>query len=361
MEDQTPGFLRRGTVQPITQQRYQQAARRFEDEAGRGLKAMTGAELDAAMAKYMETLYLRGETVMVARYALFGTMHVLDMVSRSPTTMPLSKKALKGYSRKAPEESRDPPCEEMVWLAADYQLRSLPGAMGGQAALLTLTAFDGYLRPTEALKLQTEDFFIAKRGRETHVSVVIAPATRGEPAKNRQFDDGYSLGGHGRQYLQELILKVVATRSSGERIFDTLSLAALEKNYREFCKAEGVKMSPHSLRHAGPSHDHYFNGMTLQDIQLRGRWQALDSCRRYAKPSRMLRQLAALSASQRLRAAAAAVEIPTQILRRLGLPIIGVADRRLGSSMRALKRSRSVRTAAPAPRRLPTSRKHKQS
>ncbi len=298
---------------------------------------------------------------MVARYALFGAMHVLDLVSRNPSIMPLAKKSLKGYSRSAPEESRDPPCEEMVWLAADYQLRSFPGVMGGRAALLTLTAFDGYLRPTESLKLQTEDFFIAKRKKETHVSVVIAPFTRGEPAKNRQFDDGYSLGAHGRRLLQELTLKLVARRSTGERIFETLSLPALEKNYREFCKAEAVKMSPHLLRHAGPSHDHYFDGMTLQDIQLRGRWQALDSCRRYAKPNRILRQLAALSATQRLRAAAAAVEIPSQILLRLGLPKIGVLDRRLGSSVCGPKRFCSVRTAAPAPRRVPTSRKKKHS
>ena len=346
MEDQRPGFLRRSTVLPITQQRSQQAARAFEVEQGRELKTMTAAELDTAMAVYLETLYLRGETVVVARYALFGTMHVLDMVSRNPSVMPLAKKSLKGYSRKAPEESRDPPCEEMVWLAAEFMLRSLPGTMGGQAALLTLTAFDGYLRPTEALKLQTEDFFIAEQKKETHVSVVIAPSTRGEPAKNRQFDDGYSLGAHGRDVLVELIVKVVAGRQGGERVFDTLSLPALEKSFREFSKTEAVKMTPHSLRHAGPSHDHYFSKVTLQDIQLRGRWQSLDSCRRYAKPSRMLRQLAALSPAQRLRAAAAVVEIPSQILLRLGLPIIGVLDRRLGGTQSASRR----RSSTPVPR-----------
>ncbi|MBJ7445243.1 MAG: hypothetical protein JHD32_13255, partial [Sphingobium sp.] len=61
---------------------------------------------------------------------------------------------------------------------------------------MTLVAFDGYLRPTEALDMRTEDFYVGQGQKKKHVSAVIAPSARGEPAKNKQFDDGHALGAH---------------------------------------------------------------------------------------------------------------------------------------------------------------------
>jgi len=166
--------------------------------------------------------------------------------------------------------------------------------------------------------------------------VVIALANRGEPAKNHEFDDGYTLEAHDRDFLKDLMRRHLHHKPLKDRIFDHLTLPALEKDFRQFSKSELIKMTPHGLRHAGPSHDHYYHNVAIQDLQVRGRWLALQSCRRYAKPSQMLRQLAALTASQRRRAAKAADEIPKLIEERLGLPSIGVLDNGKGRKRRAL-------------------------
>ncbi len=57
-------------------------------------------------------------------------------------------------------------------------------------------------------------------------------------------------------------------------LFDSLTLAGLEKRFREFSQLERVKMSPPSLRHTGPSHDYYHNKATIQDLQS----GTLDGC-----------------------------------------------------------------------------------
>ncbi len=79
-----------------------------------------------------------------------GVGFALDLVSRDAQTFPLAKKSLKGFTRKAPEPSRDPPPYKLVWL-----LGTLKGRRGMQAAAaLTLLAADAYLRPSEALALR---------------------------------------------------------------------------------------------------------------------------------------------------------------------------------------------------------------
>ncbi len=47
----------------------------------------------------------------MARCALYGVGFVLDLVTRDVQTVPLAKKSLKGFSRKAPKPSCDPPYE----------------------------------------------------------------------------------------------------------------------------------------------------------------------------------------------------------------------------------------------------------
>ena len=75
-------------------------------------------------------------------------------------------------------------------------------------------------------------------------------------------------------------------------------------------------MTPHGLRHTGPSYDFATHKSPLHDLQLRGRWLAIESCRRYAKPARLLQGVAVLSKKQRDRAAKAAEELVPELLRR---------------------------------------------
>lgn len=49
-----------------------------------------------------------------------------------------------------------------------------------------------------------------------------------------------------------------------------------------------LKLSPHGLRHSGPSTDSHHRIRDIAAIQQRGRWAAPSSVARYRKPGRML-------------------------------------------------------------------------
>jgi integrase len=335
----------------VTVERYENAAASLVQYTGLPLRTLSHPQLDATLAEYMEHLYLEGETAAVARYTLYGVSFVLDLVTRDHQVFPLSKKMLKGFMRKAPEPSRDPPPYQLAWLAADFFVRSYRGRLGALAAAATLIAADGYLRPSEALGLRKEDFFCSGRGAQQEWSVVVAPLTRAVPAKNKQFDDGYIAGGHDRTYVKSLLKLLVPSAPLGEKIFAPLSLPHWEKMYREFSKEEGVRMTPHGLRHTGPSHDFHAHNVPLHSLQMRGRWLCIESCRRYAKPARLLRGVAALSRGQLLRAAKCEEELIKTLHVLLGRTIDKVGVTECGT--KPLKRPlMCTKSCAPDPRQL---------
>jgi hypothetical protein len=290
----------------------------FVTYLGSPLRAFALTEIDRRLAQYMEVLFLSGEPAAVARYALYGVAFSLEVVMRDASVFALAKKTLKGFTRKAPEASRDPPPIELMWLLAAFLLRLLPGELGGLAAGLVVIAFDGYLRPGEALALRKEDVYRSTKKGSTLLSVVVAPLSRGAPAKNKQFDDGYAVGAHGRSIATQLLQAIVDRTAVKEFLFPGVTLALWEKWCRAFVAEYKVTMTPHCLRHGGPSHDMYFHQASVQDVQWRGRWLAVESCRRYAKPAKMLRQRAALTPRQLVEAEEAAKNVGAQVLARLG-------------------------------------------
>eukprot|EP00959_Pyramimonas_sp_CCMP1952_P122933 2569732-Pyramimonas_sp.AAC.1 len=80
----------------------------------------------------------------------------------------------------------------------------------------------------------------------------------------------------------------------GTLLFRHLTLAKLEAIFRKYGDVDGVKITPHCLRHAGPPHDMHYNGASLDFVMMRGRWTVVNSVRRYGKPAKLLRQLAKL-------------------------------------------------------------------
>jgi hypothetical protein len=89
----------------------------------------------------------------------------LDLATRDVLTLPLSKKTLQGFTRRAPEPSRDPPPMQTNWLAAEHFATVVPAPVGWQAAVLMLLAVDGCLRPSEALALRARVFLLQHRAR----------------------------------------------------------------------------------------------------------------------------------------------------------------------------------------------------
>ena len=83
-------------------------------------------------------------------------------------------------------------------------------------------------------------------------------------------------------------------------LFDELLLPQIEKFMHEAKRATGLALTclvSHGLRHGGPSHDTLHNTRTLEQIQLRGRWRAFESVRRYMKHGLLLKVTAQLSSA----------------------------------------------------------------
>ena len=71
-------------------------------------------------------------------------------------------------------------------------------------------------------------------------------------------------------------------------VFDKLSPLTYSKWWRwaakKACGDTSGAGKPHSARHTGPSRDLTEGYRTLESIMKRGRWKALSSINRYAKP-----------------------------------------------------------------------------
>ena len=154
-----------------------------------------------------------------ARYALYGTIFEKDASSRDPAVFPLSKKTLKGYVKKDPENMRDPASEELVWHAADWRC-GLGEEFAIVASIFLLIQFDCYFRPSESLELNKQHVTPPRRGTQNRAwSIVFYPSGSDKPAKNRQFDCGVVVGAHGCAWavkLFEVLYKriLVTCRSS---------------------------------------------------------------------------------------------------------------------------------------------------
>ena len=101
--DKAPGFLRKTLVSVLTQSRYLAAFTAFLIlTVGKLSETANAASTDAWLVEYIEFLYLGGESPAAARYALYGTCFQKDLNSRDPGVLPLSKKTLKAFVKKAP-------------------------------------------------------------------------------------------------------------------------------------------------------------------------------------------------------------------------------------------------------------------
>ena len=106
------------------------------------------------------------------------------------------------------------------------------------------------------------------------------------------FDDCILLDSIDRQDLS-LVLKFLYNNCTDQtdRLFGELSLSAYNTAIKSASIRLGLqqlRLTPHVLRHSGPSSDCYHKTRSIVEIQQRGRWLAASSVARYKKPGRML-------------------------------------------------------------------------
>ena len=137
------------------------------------------------------------------------------------------------------------------------------------------------------------------RGLYSLWSLTPHPFDQQVPSKSGEFDDTVLVGNANpeRNFVARLLALV--HRPAASLLFHGLALHRYEKLVRSTSEQLGfdwLRLSPHMFRHGGPSRDALVGTMTLQQIQQRGRWKALESVRRYEKHAKLLRVAGRLSA-----------------------------------------------------------------
>ena len=215
-----------------------------------------------------------------------------DMANR----LPFSWRACKGWTKLAiMEEGRPVADQRFAVMEDELWLRDSPTA--SQVGDAIVIAVDGYLREQDLFQLRVGDV-IFNCG---VVTLLLGVGARGESTKTGR-NQGVVLD---EPLSYTLLKKRCKNRKPHEKVFDRLTPLNYSQWWkwaaRKACGSSSGAGKPHSARHTGPSRDLTLGYRSMETIMKRGRWKALTSIHRYAKPHAWYACLADLSAEERAR------------------------------------------------------------
>ena len=234
--------------------------------------------------------YVDNKNVQQGVLAVNGIVYLYPSASRE---MPQSWRALKGWSIASITSEGQPVAMETLACMEDY-LRRLGTDEGTQAADCIPLAVDGYLREQDLFQLRVEDVLFQENAEGTRVAtLLLGRGERGERCKSGRnqgvvLDEPYSAEIFGKRVREAIS---AASKNRGRqakaRIF-TITADTYRRLWKIAAQAvtgnrEGAGV-PHSARHTGATHDMTLGYRTVEQVMKRGRWKALSSVNRYAKP-----------------------------------------------------------------------------
>ena len=219
---------------------------------------------------------------------------------------------------------RTPVPEEMIW---DLALRGVEqyeesfGLLFLQCATLLPLQTHGYLRPSEAVTLRADQVIPPARGTGRRYgrfhALVIAPQDSGETTKTGQVDDSIIIGDDNHyQWLNSLLPLILHGKAKQDRLFPQLTLAEYESWLVSVCRERGYGLgyiTPHVMRHSGPSNDRFHQRLNLAQIQKRGRWSCKQSVVRYEKEALLLAAWDKVTEQQQRAICKRARSLPTKL------------------------------------------------
>lgn len=262
----------------------------------------TPRRIDLELVRFLEKLYLDGDSAYTARCTVYGLMFVKKWSARDPLVLPHARQALLGWTKLRPEASRDPVPWIFTCLVAQALLQR-PGLyrLAGIAALLQ---FDTYCRPSEVISLALGNVIPPSAGAPSIYqkwALLLAPAEWTLTTKAGKHDDSILVAESTphRQFVVDLLAEVFRAAKARstlpeEPLFPALTLPKYERILQESAHLVGLsalRITPHMLRHGGPSTDVFENVRDLAAVQKRGRWASHLSVSRYEKHARLLRSL----------------------------------------------------------------------
>ena len=247
------------------------------------------------MEAYCEGLAKQGYTASSGRAVLYGYLK-LRARNRAVAKVQLDpvRDALVGWLRVVPERVRDPAPEEAIYLLCIrfWEARRF------DLAFATMIGFDTYARPSEVIGILEPDVLRPSPNVGPQYSaeygINFGPGDTERRTKNGEQDECVIIGRPGRPWLGRLFSSYLAHIRLAEPLFPGLTLAAFEKAVTKAALGlhlQRLHLTPHILRHSGPSNDLFRKRSSLSQVKARGRWKAQASAARYAKHAQLLRQL----------------------------------------------------------------------
>lgn len=253
------------------------------------LPLKTEEQLDAALCDYADIMYLNGESNSSGQKLKAALeFHRPEAFRRGELFLPRFKRALKGWRRAAPTQTRMPMLE--------FVKGAISAVMVSQGwremALCNELSFSTYARPGELMKAKAMD--VVERNSQFQYSVlVLSPFERGEGSKTGVFDEVLVMDDVRVPWLGQLMVQHSKSRMTqdGENAnLWSFSPAQFLQVWRSSVHALGVQevfTTPYQNRHGGASRDHLLKLRTVPSIQRRGRWAVDSSARIYDKPGRL--------------------------------------------------------------------------
>jgi len=286
-------------MQDVTLLRYHDAVADFREWAQSRQLSLVGLKrADTAMCEYFKALREDSRPPSDASYCLFGWVClVCDSSGPERFLMTRARAALSGWQKRSPSGTRTGISIDLLHVFAT-EFANMGELDAGRCLEIQL---DGYLRPSEAIHLQGRDIF--KIPESGGFGLVIGNEEFGETTKAGCTDDTILLDSVDRSFVNRIMTAAVKGKlGKQKRLFPDLTLAKYESLFRQVSKKLGLvrfRISPHVVRHSGPSWDALRKLRSFEEIQARGRWACLKSVARYRKPGRLLLEDAKLDKSVR--------------------------------------------------------------
>jgi integrase len=224
--------------------------------------------LDLALATYLECMYQQNSINLAnAVNTVYG---VIFFVPNARFQLFYAQQCLRGFSKLRPVRPR----AALTWELCCALSCAMAVSRRPYHAMATLLAFDCYLRISEFTNLRVRDIALPGDHRlgQAHTGYAISlPTTK--TGKNQWVA------------VQNKQIGQLLHRFINGRPPDAFVFGFTPASYRTLFTTTCVRLSlahvgytPHSLRHGGASTD-FLRGVGIEDIMVRGRWQANKSAR----------------------------------------------------------------------------------
>jgi len=244
------------------------------------LRVEAGA-VDRMLVEYFDYLLMQGKDPASGRKIMSAIeFYQAEFATRGSLTLPRARKALRGWQRLVPVNTKDP----LPWPTCTLVSRRLVelnhSGHGFGLALFWLTMVDTLGRPGEVIRLMASHILRPSKSMP-QVTVLLNAAVARRASKVGEMDETVSVS---REWLGRLLVRYADRRGSRplwdfdmKIARDAIQAVATEQGLNKY------RLVLYTARHSGASIDRYEDRFDQAELQKRGRWRHAANLRRYEK------------------------------------------------------------------------------